>query len=98
MPRSISTRRTFVKLLGFARSAYDSMLRWPRDHRLPIGPGLVETYGCAPDRKQLTLTLRKGLKWSDGEPFTVDDILFWWNDIALNKDLSPAPPSEWVQN
>ena len=42
--------------------------------------------------------MRKGLKWSDGEPFTTDDILFWWNDIALNTDISPAPPSEWVQN
>jgi peptide/nickel transport system substrate-binding protein len=83
---------------AYGRSVYESMLRWPRDPKLPIGPGLAEKYDFAPDGKQLTLTLRKGLKWSDGEPFTVDDILFWWNDIALNKDLSPAPPSEWVQN
>ena len=45
---------------------------------------------------QLTLTLRKGLKWSDGEPFTTDDILFWWKDIALDTNLTPTPPPEWV--
>lgn len=83
---------------AYGRSVYESMLRWPRDPKLPIGQGLAETYDFAPDGKQITLTLRKGLKWSDGEPFTVDDILFWWNDIALNKELSASPPSEWVQN
>ena len=59
------------------------MLRWPRDPKEPIGPGLAEKWEFSADGKQLTLTLRKGLKWSDGEPFTTDDILFWWNDIAL---------------
>jgi peptide/nickel transport system substrate-binding protein len=83
---------------AYGRSVYESMLRWPRDPKLPIGPGLAEKYEFAPDGKQITLTLRKGLKWSDGEPFTVDDILFWWNDIALDPNLTPAPPSEWVQN
>ena len=83
---------------AYGRNVYEAMLRWPRDPKQPIGPGLAEKYEFAPDGKSITLTLRKGLKWSDGEPFTTDDILFWWNDIALNKDLSPSPPSEWVQN
>jgi peptide/nickel transport system substrate-binding protein len=83
---------------AYGRNVYEAMLRWPRDPRDPIGPGLAEKWEFSPDNKQLTLTLRKGLKWSDGEPFTTDDILFWWNDIALNKDLTPAPPSEWVVN
>jgi peptide/nickel transport system substrate-binding protein len=83
---------------AYGRNVYEAMLRWPRDPKQPIGEGLAEKWDFAPDGKQLTLTLRKGLKWSDGEPFTTDDILFWWNDIALNKELSPSPPSEWVQN
>ena len=94
-------RRAFTGVADFhayGRTVYESMLRWPRDPKDPIGPGLAEKWEFSPDGKQLTLTLRKGLKWSDGEPFTVDDILFWWNDIALNKELSAAPPSEWVIN
>ncbi len=39
-----------------------------------------------------TLTLRKGHKWSDGAPFTTEDFRYFWEDIALNKELSPAGP------
>jgi peptide/nickel transport system substrate-binding protein len=35
----------------------------------------------------LIVHLRHGMKWSDGEPFTADDILFWRDDITLNRDL-----------
>ena len=41
--------------------------------------------------------LREGMKWSDGEPFGADDIMFWYEHIALNKDLSPTVPV-WMQN
>ena len=74
------------------------MLRWPRNPKDPIQPGLAEKWEFKPDGTELTLTLRKGLKWSDGEPFTTDDILFWWNDIALDTNIYPAPPPEWVIN
>jgi peptide/nickel transport system substrate-binding protein len=30
------------------------------------------------------------MKWSDGEPFTTDDIVFWYEDIFMNKDLNPT--------
>jgi peptide/nickel transport system substrate-binding protein len=74
------------------------MLRWPRDPKAAIQPGLAEKWEFNSDGTALTLTLRKGLKWSDGQPFTTDDILFWWNDIALDTNLYPAPPPEWVIN
>jgi peptide/nickel transport system substrate-binding protein len=83
---------------AYGRENYDPMLRWPRDPKDPVQPGLAEKWDFKPDGTELTLTLRKGLKWSDGEPFTTDDILFWWNDIALDTNIYPAPPSEWVIN
>jgi peptide/nickel transport system substrate-binding protein len=83
---------------AYGRENYDEMLRWPRDPKDPIGPGLVETWDFNSDGTQLTLHLRKGLKWSDGQPFSTDDIVFWWNDIALDTNLYPAPPPEWVIN
>lgn len=39
-----------------------------------------------------TLTLRKGHKWSDGQPFTSEDFRFYWEDVANNEDLSPFGP------
>jgi len=32
------------------------------------------------------------MKWSDGVPFTADDFLFWYEDIILNDELTPAKP------
>ncbi|NRG19364.1 ABC transporter substrate-binding protein [Rhizobiales bacterium] len=42
------------------------------------------------DDKVFTLHLRKGHKWSDGHPFTSEDIRFWYEDIATNPDLQPT--------
>jgi peptide/nickel transport system substrate-binding protein len=35
-----------------------------------------------------TMHLRKGMRWSDGHPFTTDDFRYWWEDVANNKVLS----------
>jgi peptide/nickel transport system substrate-binding protein len=52
------------------------------------GPGLAESWSVAPDQKTWTFKLRQGLRWSDGQPFTADDVLFTWNDIMYNPDLN----------
>ena len=83
---------------AFGRHVYEPMLRWPRDPKDPIQPGLAYKWEWSEDGTALTLYLRKGLKWSDGAPFTTADITFWWNDIELNKDITPAPHAEWVVN
>ncbi len=44
-----------------------------------------------------TFYLRPGHRWSDGEPFTTEDFRFWWEDIALDEELSPTgPPIQMV--
>ncbi len=58
-------------------------------------PTVAKGYEFSEDYKTITIYLRKGLKWSDGVPFTVDDILFWWEDIALNKEISPTISKIW---
>ncbi len=32
------------------------------------------------------------MKYSDGSPFTADDFVFWYEDVLLNKELTPAVP------
>ena len=34
--------------------------------------------------------LREGMKWSDGQPFTADDFMFWWNSWWNNEELTPT--------
>jgi peptide/nickel transport system substrate-binding protein len=68
-----------------------SPLRWI-DDGLGIGPGMVEEWESNADASEWTLYFRKGLKWSDGEPCTVDDVLYWWDDLVNNVEHSDAPP------
>jgi peptide/nickel transport system substrate-binding protein len=42
------------------------------------------------DFTTFTFTMREGLKWSDGEPVTTEDIRFWWEDILNNEELTPS--------
>ena len=54
-------------------------------------PSLGKGWKMSDDGKTYTLYLRKGLKWSDGAPFTADDFVFWFEDIYSNKDIVPTP-------
>jgi len=79
---------------GPGRITYDSTVRWNLTGTNII-PNVVKSWKISKDGKLITLYLRKGMKWSDGEPFTADDITFWFDDIASNKELNPVFPS-WL--
>ena len=42
--------------------------------------------------RRFTFELRRGHKWSDGQPLTSEDFRYWWEDVANNKELSPVGP------
>ena len=52
-----------------------------------VEPSLAEAWTLSPDKRTYTFTLRKGLKWSDGQPLTADDVVFTYNEIIDNKDI-----------
>lgn len=52
--------------------------------RQEVAPGLAETWSVAPDGKTWTFKLRRGLRWSDGQPLTSADVVFTWNDVIYN--------------
>ena len=49
-------------------------------------PALAESWAIEDEGKILTFTLREGLRWSDGEPLTVDDVVFTY-DVLFNPDI-----------
>jgi len=50
-------------------------------------PALAQSWKVSEDKLKIEFTLREGLKWSDGEPLTVDDVVFTYNDIYLNEAI-----------
>jgi peptide/nickel transport system substrate-binding protein len=92
-------RRAFLGPADFnnyVRVVYDALVRFSPDGA-KIEPKVAAGWESSKDFKTWTIKLRKGAFWSDGAPFTADDILFWYKDVALNKDLMPVIPS-WMKN
>ena len=75
-------------------NAVEPLVRWNRaeDGYKGFKPGLAKSWTYSDDGKSCTIFLREGVKWSDGEPFTADDIMFWWNDLILDEDYPENPP------
>jgi len=60
---------------NYVRVVFDSLFRFSRDGS-KIEPKIAAGAESSTDFKTWTISLRKGAKWSDGAPFTANDILF----------------------
>jgi peptide/nickel transport system substrate-binding protein len=56
-----------------------------------VGPNIARGWEVTDGGRTTTVFLRRGMKWSDGHPFTADDFVFWYEDIYQNKELVPTP-------
>lgn len=66
---------------------FDQLVRYsPKD--LSPAPALATSWKAAADGLSWTFTLRRGVTWHDGRPFTADDVAFTFNDVILNKKLA----------
>ena len=79
----------------FTDSRWAGLLRSSSD-TTQVLPFLAKGYELSADGRTITLHFREGHKWSDGSPFTLDDVLFWWEDQILNDELTPTKPSGWM--
>jgi peptide/nickel transport system substrate-binding protein len=61
-----------------------------------IVPNVAKGWTWNDDYTQLTFTLRRGHKWSDGAPFTAEDVAFWYNDMILNPAVFETTPDRWL--
>ena len=73
----LSTRH--VNLLRFA------------DDLTTIVPNVAKDYEWNDDFTTLTFMLRKGHKWSNGEPFVARDVEFWYEDLMMNPKIREKP-------
>ena len=72
-----------------APKIYDGLFDYDND--LNIVPALAESYEVSEDGKTVTIKLREGVTWHDGEPFTSADVAFTVMDVL--KQVHPRGPN-----
>ncbi len=75
--------------------AYEPLLRWSPD-LTTIVPNVAHSWDVSEDGLEFTFHLHEGMRWSDGEPFTADDFVYWYDHVLLNDELTPVKP-QWMQ-
>jgi len=64
----------------------------------PPQPNLAESWTFNDEGTEMAIKIREGIKWSDGAPFTTDDIMFYWYDVMLDENTSvPMAPALFVE-
>ena len=76
-----------MEMTGDAITGFDSYLVG-----VEVRPGVFEDWSISDDGTTWTFTLRRGLKWSDGERLTTEDVRFFFEDIMENEELYPNYP------
>lgn len=84
--RGSSDHNHILRLVG-----PQGLVRWDPAFTQVV-PNLAESFEANEDATEFTFRLRAGLKWSDGQPFNADDVLFNVKDLILNGDFAPTPP------
>src|SRR6476659_2155164 len=69
--------------------ANETLVRWKPDWSEVI-PSIAESVEASADATTYTFGLRKGMRWSDGAPFSADDIMFWYDDVFSSPELTPS--------
>ncbi|MBL6840685.1 MAG: ABC transporter substrate-binding protein [Pelagibacterales bacterium] len=62
-----------------------------QDDLKTIVPNIAKSWSWNDDFTQLTFILRKGHKWSDGQPFTAEDVEFWYENLNMDANVFEVP-------
>lgn len=73
---------------------YDPLVRFTADWS-GIEANVAESYEVNEDATVYTIKLRKGHKWSDGQPFTTADVQFWYDAYFTDAETNQAGNVWW---
>ena len=94
-----------LQTIGTPGGELRMLMSGPKDTRMMVVYGYARLIGYTPalvlapdilksidveEGRIFTLHLRRGHKWSDGQPFTSEDFRYWFEDVAQNRHLSPS--------
>jgi len=74
----------------FLSTRHVNLVRYSDDLQT-IVPNVAKSWSWNDDYTEVTFSLRAGHKWSDGAPFTAEDVKFWYDNIALDPNINEKP-------
>jgi peptide/nickel transport system substrate-binding protein len=75
-----------------ARLGYESLVVWD-ESGTKVVPGVAHAWEVRDEGRTYVFHLHRGIRWSDGAPFTARDIMFTFEDMFANEELFPTYPS-----
>ncbi|MFT3736597.1 MAG: ABC transporter substrate-binding protein [Rhodocyclaceae bacterium] len=88
--RSNGDQNAILRLFGA-----QGLVRWGTDFASVV-PNVAESWTTNNEQSEFTFRLRHGMRWSDGAPFTADDVLFAINDLVADNQFFTITPSRYV--
>jgi peptide/nickel transport system substrate-binding protein len=87
-----------IQTPGISKTLGENLMGFERPLPNSVLFNLAESYTFEDGGNTAIFKIRKGIKWSDGVPFTADDVLFWYNDMNVDDDARRTPlfPYHWV--
>jgi peptide/nickel transport system substrate-binding protein len=87
-----------VQTPGVGKTLGENLMGYERPIPKSILYNLAESHVFDEGGHTAVFRIREGTRWSDGVPFTVDDILFWYYDMTMDADArtDAAFPSSWL--
>ena len=70
----------------FRYQAYEPLVRYNPEWTGVI-PNVAESVTANDTATEFTFKLREGHKWSDGHPYTTEDVMFWYEDVFSNPEI-----------
>ncbi len=61
-------------------------------------PNIIKALEVNEDKTEYKIQLREGMKWSNGDDFTTDDWMFWYEGIFMNRDVVPSVEQNYCSN
>ena len=91
------TLRTVTATVGVDSSIFcclnEPLLNTPGILGEEFTGNVLKGYEMSEDEKEFIFYMREGLKWSDGELVTTEDIEFTIKDVMPNPEVTPLAPT-----
>ena len=94
-PQSLNYYGVIDNNLGLvAQQMFDGLVEFNLAN-YKIEPALAESWTVTDGGKVYTFKLRQGVKWSDGQPFDADDVVFTYKNMIMNPEARAGDPGNF---